>query len=448
MKDKGKDNPVSLPGAQPGLGAAPANLAEARELLAEQSRTLARLQFLVEASKVLNSTLDLPELLGIILKMASENTGADRGSLFLVDHQRQQLWSLLAHGLERKEIRLPMGQGIAGAVAQTGEVVNLEDAYSDPRFDREFDQRFGYRTHSLLCLPIKDRDEKIVGVLQLLNKRDGSFRDEDLEFLQGLSVHAAIALENARLHLESVERQRLERELSLARNIQAALLPEKPPALDAFEVAVRHESSLQVSGDYYDFLFPTADSFVFVVSDVEGKGVGASLIMSNLQASLRAIIMQVHSLEGVLYSLNESLVVGARSKKFMTFFLGLMDQSGRGLHYVNAGHVPPVLVRKHGEPVFLKEGGMVLGLFPHQRYQRGFEKLEPGDVILACTDGITEAANPQEEQYESERIIQVAQTNRQRSAQEIVEAIFADVAAFERGGTHQDDKVMMALKVR
>src|SRR3989338_8592706 len=373
MKENIKDNSTAVATAAP----APATLADAREALAQQARQLARLQFLVEASKILNSTLDLPELLGLILKMARENTGDDRGSLFLVDHERKEIWSLLAHGLVQKEIRLPMGKGIAGAVAETGEIVNLADAYTDARFDRDFDQRFGYRTRSLLCLPVKDRDDKTVGVLQLLNKRDGNFDVEDFDFL-----------------------------------------PHSP------------------------------NTFLFVVADVEGKGVGAAMIMSNLQATLHAVSMHLHSLEGIVYTLNESLVHSARSKKFMTFFIGLVDLSGRGLHYINAGHVPPVVMRPQGEPEHLKEGGMVLGLFSGQRYERGYIKLEPGDVILACTDGITEAANAAGDQFETERMVDAARAHRQKPAQGIVEAIVAEVAAFERGGTHFDDKVMMALKVR
>ena len=118
------------------------------------------------------------------------------------------------------------------------------------------------------------------------------------------------------------------------------------------------------------------------------------------------------------------------------------------MHYSNAGRVPPVVMRPGGEPLALKEGGMVLGLFSGQRYERGYIKLEPGDVILACTDGITEAANAAGDQFETERMVDAARANRQKPAQGIVEAIVAEVAAFERGGTHFDDKVMMALKVR
>ncbi|MGH9803638.1 MAG: PP2C family protein-serine/threonine phosphatase, partial [Candidatus Acidiferrales bacterium] len=308
---------------KPEAPARPATLEDARRQLEQQQQTIDRLSFLVEANKTLNSTLDLPELIGIILNLATRNTGADRGTVFLVDREAKELWSLVAQGLEQREIRLPMGKGIAGAVAETGEEVNLPDAYADARFDREFDQRFGYRTGSLLCVPIQDRDAKIVGVLQLLNK-PGGFTGDDLGFLESLSVHFAMALENARLHRESLERQKMERELTLARGIQQALLPEAPPEVKGYQIAVRHDSSLQVGGDYYDFLELSPDNLLVVVADVEGKGVASAMIMSNLQATLRAVVSHVHSLEGITFTLNESILASARSRKFMTLFLGLI----------------------------------------------------------------------------------------------------------------------------
>lgn len=419
---------------------------EARQELEQQNRTIERLTRLVEVSKVLYSTLDLGELFAIILKITTQHTGAERASLFLLDPQRGELWTLVAQGLDHQEIRLPSGKGLAGWVAQSGQTLNIDDAYADPRFDQSFDRASGYRTRNLLVMPVKDREARTVGVLQLLNKPGGPFTQDDIEFVEGISVHAAIALDNARLHRESLQRQRLERELALARTIQRGLLPEAPPSIDGFEIAVRHETSLHVGGDYYDFIELSPSTQLFLVADVEGKGAAAALVMSNLQATLHTLVRHVHSLEGILFNLNDRILEATRGGRYMTLFLGLLDLPRRGLHYVNAGHLAPAVLRPGG-PVFLREGGTVVGLMASARYRRGFIQLGRGDVVLTWTDGITEADNPREEEYGMDRLVARALASRERRPHEIVDAIFEDVEAFSRGGAHQDDKVLMAVKV-
>jgi serine phosphatase RsbU (regulator of sigma subunit) len=411
-----------------------------------QRGALERLQFLVETSKVLNSTLDLPELIEIILGITTAQTGAERATLFLVDASRQQLWSLIAQGLGHAEIRLPFGKGLAGWVAQSGEIANLADAYESPYFDPTFDRQFGFRTRSILVMPVRDRGGRIVGVLELLNKRGGAFDAVDIEFLDSISVHAAIALENARLHKESLERQRLERDLALARTIQQGLLPKAPPCLPGLDVAVRHETCYFVGGDYYDFL-PVGEGQLFVIADVEGKGASSALVMSNLQATLRTLVRHVHALEGVMFYLNEALHESTRGEKYLTLFLGLLDQKRRGLHYINAGHVPPLVVAPNGATRRLLEGGSVVGMFPGLRYSRGHVQLQPGDVLVACTDGITEALSPAEEQYGPQRLARAVARFAARSAAEIVDAVFDDVDAFAAGAERRDDRVALALKL-
>jgi len=418
----------------------------AQAQITEQARRIRRLERLVEASEALNSTLDLGKLIEIILNITTEHTNAERASLFLRDVERNELFTLIASGFEQKEIRLPMGKGLVGFVAESGETLNLVDAYEDPRFDRSIDKSSGYRTRTLLVLPVRDRSGRVVGVVQLLNKKGGHFSDDDIDFVESISVHAAIALDNARLHKDSLERQKLEKELQLARTIQQGLLPDGPPRIAELDIAVRHETSLHVGGDYYDFIRLSQDTLLFVVADVEGKGAASAMVMANVQATLHTLVRHVHSIEGVLYHLNERILEGTRGGKYMTMFLGLIDLPRRGLHYINAGHVAPVIVRPDG-PVYLKEGGMVVGLLPGARYRRGHLVLRSGDVILTCTDGITEADTPAEEQYGAERLAQTAMSVRERSAQEIVDTIFADVSAFSRGGHHQDDKVLMGIKV-
>jgi sigma-B regulation protein RsbU (phosphoserine phosphatase) len=407
-----------------------------------------RLRFLIEASKALNSTLDLAELITIILEMTTRETGAERATLFLLDSERNELWSLVAQGLGHKEIRLPSGRGLAGWVAENGEQVNLLDAHDDPRFDRSFDELFGYRTRTLLVAPVMDGSGRVVGVLELLNKPPPGFSREDMDFLEGISVHAAIALDKAQLHRDSLERQRLDRELALAHSIQLGLLPEAPPQLPGFEIAIRHQSSRHVGGDYFDFLPLDASSQLFVVADVEGKGVASALIMSNLQATLRAVVRHVHSLEGMMYYINDGIQASTRGEKYMTLFLGLLDLPRRALHYINAGHLPPLVVGASGEFEYLREGGMVVGLMPQVRYRRGFVQLQRGDVLLAFTDGITEASNRRDEQYGNERLARAAVDCASRSAQQIVDGLFDQVAEFAADGVQQDDKVLMAIKVR
>lgn len=168
-----------------------------------------KLNILIEAAKTVNSTLDIDKLLDVILQTAIKSIAADRGTLYLVDDLKGEIWSKVLSGTEVTEIRLPIGKGLAGYVAKTGEIVNIPDAYNDPRFNPEFDKRTGYRTNNMLTMPMKNRDGKTIGVFQMLNKKGGPFSQQDEEFINALSIHASIAIENARLAQEMVNSERL-----------------------------------------------------------------------------------------------------------------------------------------------------------------------------------------------------------------------------------------------
>jgi sigma-B regulation protein RsbU (phosphoserine phosphatase) len=412
----------------------------------EQLRVVDELTDIIEATKRLNSTLDLAELINIILQLATKHTKADRGAVFLVDKEREEIWSLVALGLEQQEIRLPWTKGIAGWVARQGETVNLRDVYADPRFEPEVDKKTGYRTQTLLCMPIRNKDNEIIGVLQLLNKSNGSFSHGDESVLGALSDHVALALDNARLHRELLLKQRMERDLELARSIQRSLLPEHPPHLDGFDIAVSHRPSQMVGGDYYDFVSLADDTLLTVIADVEGKGVASGLVMANLQATLRALVAHLHSLERLVGAVNNTILADTRARKFMTFFACMLDRRNRALHYINAGHVPPAVLRGN-ETHYLRDGGMVMGVFPDVPYERGYLPLQTGDILVGCTDGITEAMNARDEEYGLERLVNLVRKVSDRPAQEIVEAVLDDVDRYSRGGSHEDDRVIHVLKV-
>jgi signal transduction histidine kinase len=188
------------------------NLATLRQQLAKTHR-------LIEASKVVNSSLDLDTLLELIFQTAAQTVNADRGTLFLLDEAQNILWSKTQKGDEKIEIRLPVGTGIAGTVAATGDTINIIDAYTDSRFNPKVDQASGYHTTSILCMPMKNREGKIIGVLQLLNKTDGTFTQEDEEFIEAFSVHAALAIENAQLAQKMIQNERLSAVGSMASTI-------------------------------------------------------------------------------------------------------------------------------------------------------------------------------------------------------------------------------------
>lgn len=421
--------------------------AEVALVNSERRYAVVELSTIVEATKRLNSTLDLGELINIILQLATRHTSADRGTVFLVDKERDEIWSLVGLGLDQQEIRLPATKGIAGWVVHHGEIVNLPDVYQDPRFERDVDRRLGYRTRTLLCLPIRNKDGEVIGVLQLLNKKDGPFTAADEGFLEALSDHVALAIENAQLHRERLAKQRMERDLALARSIQTGLLPECPPKLAGFDIAVSHRPSLEVGGDYYDFIPMGPETLMTVVADVEGKGIGSAMIMANVQATLHALIAHVHSLEALVASLNDMILSDTRGQKYLTMFLCLLDQRHSVLHYVNAGHVPPAVVRSDGTVEFLCEGGMVVGLFPSVKFERGHIRLRSGDIFVACTDGITEAMDTEDNEYGRERLAETVHRERNAPAASMVEAILKDVDKFSLGGHHEDDRVILILKV-
>ena len=423
--------------------------------LAERRGAMKELSSIVEATKKLNSTLDLGELISIILQIATRQTGAERGTVFLVDHEHNEIWSLVGLGLEQQVIRLPADRGIAGWVAREGVAVRLENAYNDARFEPDIDRRLGYKTKELLCLPIRNEGGSIIGVLQLLNKADG-FGDDDEAFLDALSAHVALALEKAQLHRERVEKEKMERDLALAREIQAGFLPDAPPVFPGIEIAVSHRASQMVGGDYYDFL-PVREegkeSLLLVVADVEGKGAASALVMANVQAILHALADHIDSLEKLPATINQKILTGARAAqaqgrptKYLSMFLALVEPGGRSLRYVNAGHVPPAVVRVDGGVEWLETGGMIVGLLPDIEFKSGTVSLAEGDLLVACTDGITEAMDARGTEFSRGRLVEIVSRLRQRRPEEIMQAVLGEVDQHSRGGVYEDDRILMVMK--
>lgn len=410
---------------------------------------LLRQKRLNDASVLLHTTLDLDELLKMILDAACEGVEADRGTVFLMKEDGSELWSRVLRGDQALEIRLPVGKGIAGSVAETGETVRIEDAYEDERFDQSWDKASGYRTRQMLCKAIVNREGRTTGVFQLLNKREGPFDDADEAYLDSLSIHAALALENAQLHLSAIEQERTAREILLVQDVQRAYQPERASlTFGKAHVAGMNILCEDASGDYYDFIPLDDDKHVIVVGDVSGHGLKSALVMAQARAFLRAYCTTVDDLATVVDRLDASLAHDLARGLFMCAAIATLDGETGEMRWVNAGHPPPLVVRAaDGSIEQLNSTGRILGILPDPSHVEGEPvTLQPGDAVLLYTDGITEARNPEGEMVEEERLTEALAKVAGADAEEILEKLRDHLTEWCGSDQLEDDLTMVAIK--
>jgi phosphoserine phosphatase RsbU/P len=234
-------------------------------------------------------------------------------------------------------------------------------------------------------------------------------------------------------------------ELALARRVMAGLLPRRTPSLPGFDVAGAHETSREVGGDYYEFIPLGDDRWGIAIADVVGKGVAAALLVAAVRASLFALVSHELAQRVILRRANRFFHESVEEGKFVTLFYTVLDVSSRRLIYVNAGHLPPVILRRNGAVELMEEAGVPLGLFEDPRYREGFAHLDQGDVLALYTDGITEAVNDRDEPFGIERLIAALHSTRGQSAAEMCAAVMLS-ARCHAGPQPQDDQTLVVLK--
>lgn len=284
----------------------------------------------------------------------------------------------------------------------------------------------------------------------LLGSRAGNreFNGSDIEYIYSVGNLAIISLENNRLFLEALEKQKMEEDLLIARDIQRNLLPHSIPQYEKYDIAALNVSSKQVGGDYYDVIPIDDEKFYIAIADVSGKGVPASLMMANIQAFLQVICKQGMKIDEATAMINDLVTSNSSEGRFITFFWGFINRKTNTLTYVNAGHNPPYILR--GDKVIkLTEGGMILGVMKTFMPYK-FEEVEliKNDVILLYTDGVSEALNLRLGEYSEERLEKVAKSLMNKSAMEILNGIKEDVQIFTQGNQQSDDITMIVIKVK
>ncbi len=413
----------------------------------QHSRTeVEKMSRLVDAARHLNSTLDLSEVLDRILATALQLVNGDRGTVYLIDEKRQELWSRVLTGSQRLEIRLPFGKGIAGYVAATGDTLNIEDAYLDPRFNPDVDRQSGYHTQSMLCMPMRNNAAKIIGVFQLLNKRDGVFTKDDEKLIDAMSVHAAIAAENARLYEQEKEKLKYEKYLHAAREVQRTLLPHTAPSLPGLDLAASMDPAEEVGGDSYDFI-PLEDHRLAVcLADVSGKGLPASLLMANLQAAVRSQSMTTLTPTECLSRTNRLLFHSTAPDKFATAFYGIIDPEKETLSFCNAGHESPFLIAPDGSQRALSTGGIMLGVIDGFQFQEETVPFPPGSTLVVYSDGVTEATNEEGTMFGADRVRETVARLCALPAESLRVELLKELRIFVGAARQSDDITVLVAK--
>jgi sigma-B regulation protein RsbU (phosphoserine phosphatase) len=312
---------------------------------------------------------------------------------------------------------------------------------------RVFDQISGYRTNTMLTAPMRDPQQKIIGVVQLLNKEGGPFTSRDERLLTAMAAQAAIKIESARLYAQEIQQQLTNRELETARTIQKDFLPQTVPQHAGWSIAAFWRPVREVAGDFYDFYALPDGRLAVVIADVSGKGVPAALFMALCVTMLRLSMSLGFAPSELLDRTNRSVISDQRSKMFATVFLGYLDFDSGAMQYALAGHNPPLLYRAAlGRCETFEASGVAMGVFESAEYVEEWVTLAEGDVLVLYTDGISEVIDVQEEEFGEERLEELVVRHASHSANELAELIVEAVAAFAQDRGAFDDETLVVIK--
>ncbi|MGC9454438.1 MAG: PP2C family protein-serine/threonine phosphatase [Phycisphaerae bacterium] len=412
----------------------------------ETDKKLQDLQKLLEISRAMGAVAGLDELLNLIIDCSMELLNAERATLFLYDAESNELVSRIAAGLD--ELRVPADRGISGATIVSGQTINVPDVTVDDRWNPEPDSRTGFKTRNILSVPLRDYEGSLVGVLQVINKRDGAFEDYDETVAEALGAQAGVALQRARLIDHYVQKQQMERAMGIAREIQQGLLPTESPHVEGFDIAGFSQAADETGGDMYDFLELSDGRCMIIVADASGHGVGPALVIAETRAMLRAVSIGGADVPVVLGTVNDLLAADLGESRFVTCFFGLLDAAGASLSFASAGHGPLVFYsRREDRFEQLPATGLPLAVMDGADYSEVLNrKLEPGDIVLVTTDGFFEATNAEGEEFGIQRLLDVVRRHRDRPARRIITEMRLEVMQFTEGLAQADDLTAVVVR--
>ncbi len=424
-----------------------------KELTLPGLTTTDKLRMLLDITKKISRSLDLQEVLNLVMDTLDSLIPYDAAGIFVVKCSDKsavaegeepcvfQAEAVRGYDIEElTNLHLKLGEGLIGQVALTSEPVTSPDVRKNPNYINARSE-----TRSEMVAPIISNTE-VIGVFDLESDELNAYSEDDLEVLMLLASQVAIIIEKVMLHEQLIEKQRLEGQLEVARQVQLELLPPRDPQLEGYDISAYNFPTEEVSGDYYDWVKIYDDQIGLVIADVSGKGVPAALLMAFLRASLRAATHIGYSPHISMAKVNYLLWESIERNQFVTAFYGILDVTNKTLTYTNAGHNPPILLKQNGDFSFIDRGSIPLGMFRDTRYHEYYLTTEPGDVLMLYTDGATEAQNPQGEEFGRERLAQAVKSNHRLGARELIKAVHTEMLEWTDGQGASDDVTFFVIK--
>lgn len=416
----------------------------------EKLTVVDKLRMLLDITKKISRTLDLDEVLKLVMDTLGSLVRFDAAGIYLleskeVNGETQYVFKsrvIRGYGIsfDLVEPRLKLGEGFIGYVAQTGKSLICPDVTKDERY---FPAR--KRTKSEMVSPIIVNDE-VIGVFDLESDKLDAYSDDDLNILRSLASQVAIIVEKVQLHQQLVEKKRLEAQLEVARHVQLELLPDDDPKIEGFDISAYVFPTEEVSGDYYDWVKMFDDQIAIIVADAVGKGIPAALLMAFLRASLRAGVQIGYAPQIAFAKVGNLLWDSVEAHQFITAVYGILDATNKTFVYSNAGHNPPLLIKPTGEYQFVEYGDLPLGMFQDSRYHQHYINLEKGQTLVLYTDGVTEAANMDGDEFGQERFAKCILAGYDLSAKDLIQFVRKGITDFTERELLDDDGTLFIVK--
>ena len=399
---------------------------------------------ILEVTRKLAAPFDLDTMLSEVVNAARSILNADRGTVFLYDAETDEL--VVKVGTDLEPIRIPSDKGIVGESAQRRVLINVPDCYADARFNRDIDKQTGYRSRCMLTIPLIGYEDSLIGVLQILNKHDGVFDAQDEYVATALAAQAAVVLHRVKIIEALILSEKLDREITVARDVQMGTLPKRMPHVEGYDIAGTFTPTDQTGGDLYDFVPADDDRLFVLMGDATGHGIGPALSATQVRAMLRVALRLGADLDDAFTHINNQLVEDLPDDRFVTAFFGLLDAGSHQMRFHSGGQGPIMHFHADGHRYdWYEPSTFPLGYMDQDNLSdASVLDLAPGDILGLISDGIYEYANADGVQFGQEGVSRIIDAYSGGSMEALVEQMMR--ATYDHGGAvPQADDITIVL---